>query len=124
MTYREVELFIEGQDEARQWQLEALAWMSANLMNIHIPRGKPKVRADQLLPKRRSKSKAGDVEDREAADRMEVALGALSETPIDARGRVEAAKVRARQKREAEEWAEFNRTSGGKRIAEIFADEE
>lgn len=122
MTYREIELFIEGQDEARTWFLESLAWMQANLINVHVPRGKPRVRADQLLPKRRKK-KANDDE----ATRTELAekLAPLSAatTSEGPRARLEAVKARARATQEAREWNEFRNSAEGKRIAALLDDD-
>jgi hypothetical protein len=50
MTFREFELYAEGHSEtwARIW--ETLAWVQANLINVHVGKGKG-VKPQQLLPK-------------------------------------------------------------------------
>ena len=123
MTYRELELYIEGQEEARGWIRELMAWVQANLMNIHIPRGKPKVKPAQLLPRRDRRRRAPET-DEDAVREIEAALGPLEATQGDPQARMTAAKVRAREKQDRSEWRAFRESSEGRRLAELIGDDE
>lgn len=112
MTYREIELWIEGQNEARTWLLEALAWTQANLINIHIPRGKPKTRPDQLLPKRRRRSS----DDETVKQQLDEELSPLQ----DPKARLEEMKRRARERMRDKEFEDWKKSKEAAKILGIL----
>lgn len=113
MTVREVEVYIEGRREHDDWMLEVLAWLQANLINVHVPRGKARVKAEALLP-RSAKRRRSD-----ATDDM-----AMLDNGSDPRARLEAAKARARAKREREEAEHFANSPEGRRMVALLGEPE
>jgi hypothetical protein len=78
MSEREFELWALGFADRQQGTLEMLAWMQANLMNVHIPRGRSRIRPEHLLPKKGRQAKperATADEDREALKTAEAVMG-------------------------------------------------
>lgn len=51
LTPYELHLYAQGVGEKRDRDMSALAWMQANLINVHIGKGR-KVRAEQLYRSR------------------------------------------------------------------------
>ena len=49
MTPREFELWCEGRQIDFERDLEKSAWEQANLINVHIPRGKPRLRKEKIF---------------------------------------------------------------------------
>jgi len=55
MTFREIELWIEGQQEHREWTMDILAWVQVNLVNVHVAK-KDRISIDTLRPRKRTLS--------------------------------------------------------------------
>lgn len=121
MTYRELELFIEGQEENRKFIRSTLAWVQANLMNIHVPRGKPRIKPQQLLPKSDKKQK--NVSDEIAIAQFQAETAILRGANLNPKDRMEQAKQRALAKREKEEWEAFINSKDGMRYLELREEE-
>jgi hypothetical protein len=121
MTYRELELFIEGQEENRKFIRSTLAWVQANLMNIHVPRGKPRIKPEQLLP--RSDKNKKSASDEQIARQLEMETAIIGGASKDPRARMEQAKLRAKAKQEKEDWENFISTERGKRYLTILEEE-
>lgn len=51
MTQRELEVFLQGQEEHWARVRETLAWVTANLMNMQRSKKSPAIKPDKLLPK-------------------------------------------------------------------------
>lgn len=102
MTMREFEVYSEGY--AIRWDraLEVLAWVQANLINVHIPKGKPRITVDGLLP-RGARSRRG------------------SQTAVDAPATMDEAKERARKALAEKEQAEFESSERGKKMSKVRA---
>ena len=49
LTPWEVTLVTEAKAIADEGKLELVAWQTALLLNVHVPRGKPRVTVDKLL---------------------------------------------------------------------------
>lgn len=100
MTLREFEVYSEGY--AARWDrvVEVLAWMQANLINVHVPKGKPRVTVDALLP-RGARSRRGGA------------------TVADAPASIDEAKARARLAIAEKEEAEFATSERGKRMTKV-----
>lgn len=110
MTFRETELFIEGRRERDDWALEVLAWVQANLINVHVGKGR-RVRPDQLLPRSTKRRKQADAE-------LEIDAG------DDPKDRVEASKRRARERAEREDAERFQASPEGRRMVALLDDAE
>lgn len=95
MTSRELEIWFEGWSERRRQEMELLAWVQANLINIHIPKGKAGVKMHQLLPKWAKRLAKG-----EASDEVDDVPGEGGD-PVAAMAK---AKDRVRQKRDEGWW--------------------
>lgn len=121
MTYRELELFIEGQEENRKFIRSTLAWVQANLMNIHVPRGKPRIKPEQLLP--RSDKKQKDMSDEAVIAQLQAETAILGGANLDPRAKMEQAKQRNLAKREKEEWEAFINSKDGMRYLELREEE-
>lgn len=121
MTYRELELYMEGQEDYRFWVRELFAWTQANLMNIHIPRGKPRVKIQDLLPKRKKRVEE-DVN--KLSDQFEAEMAPLLGAGASRKERMQQAARRAREKQEAKESAEFWSSNEGSRIRQLLGEEE
>ena len=74
MTFRDFALYHEGYCKRIDREMQMLAWACANIMNCWVPKGKPKITVNKLLP-RQQKTKV-DVDDlppqnlEEAKDRV------------------------------------------------------
>lgn len=121
MTYRELELYMEGQEDYRFWVREILAWTQANLMNIHIPRGKPRVKIQDLLP-RRKKRHEEDIQKIE--EQLELEMQPIMGVGTSTKDRMKQVAQRARIKKEAKEAAEFWSSNEGARIKMLLGEEE
>jgi hypothetical protein len=116
MTFREIELYAQGQRDRDDWLLEVLAWVQANLINIHIPRGKPRVRPDTLLP-RSTRRRRADTDDT-AIERVEEGTGS------DPKARMEALKRRVRARVEREDQERFWSGAEGRRMLSLLGEPE
>lgn len=121
MTYRELELYMEGQEDYRFWVREILAWTQANLMNIHIPRGKPRVKLQDLLPRRRRKAEE-DV--KKIDEQIEQEIAPLLGAGASMKEKMRQAVQRTRARQQAKEAAEFWSSSEGARIKLLLGEEE
>lgn len=115
MTLREIEVWIEGRSADRHWQLRALAWTQANIINAQIPRGKPRLSVEKLLPKKPSaqESVPEPLPDLDAFDE--------SITPEE---RARRARERVRAKRAAEASREFWTSAEGRRILMLLGEQD
>jgi hypothetical protein len=97
--------------------------MQANLINIHIPRGKPRLTVDKILPrgKRRRDRKAVE-DDSEAILEVQQALGGDPKEIALARMRAQQTKIR--EKREREEAESFWNSPEGARVLEYLREPE
>lgn len=120
MTSREFELWLEGyRDRLDRW-VELLAWTQANLMNIHIPRGKPRMTVEKLLPKGKKKRGRKDVDE----DALFAVQQALADDPAEvARERMRAKQNRLRSKQEEDEARQFWNSPEGRRIGDYLREE-
>jgi hypothetical protein len=99
--------------------------MQANLINIHVPKGKPKVTVEKLRPKgSRRRGRDRDVQD--AVDDSELSA-VMTEAPADPKEAARAAMQRARDRREGREHAEestrFWDGPEGRRMKELLGEE-
>lgn len=73
MTFRDVEIVLKAQEDNWARIMELMAWMCANLMNVHIGKGR-KVKVKDLLPKwhpsRKQQTQTVDLADPAAKDQM------------------------------------------------------
>jgi len=132
LTWREFELYCEGYQEQIDRQIDLLAWTQANLINVHIPKGKSRVKAEQLRPKRK-RPQDGDDSPEGGLDMDEVrsfneGVNAKADKsgrdqdgtkPADspkeqARAAVEDAKARARARQDDQDSSEFWSTQQGR----------
>lgn len=88
--------------------MQMLAWLQVNLINIQLPRGKPRLTMDKILPKRARKK----VEQSDEA--VEEAVEMLTAKKSDLQ-RMRARRAAAR--RQAEEDARFWRSPEGTKLA-------
>lgn len=117
LSDREIELFILGQEDAKQWNVMMLAWVQSNLINVQLPRGKGVTAmeiARTVLPADRMPAAAqGDPEDlvveNEKADPFE---------------RVRALKDRVRRKEAARERKAFWTSPDGRKLARLLGEQE
>lgn len=121
MTYRELELFVEGQTEARTWFLETMAWVQANLINVHVPRGKPRVTAEQLLPRKRRKTKEEDLDS--VKQSLDDEFAPLDGATQSAKDRLDTVKAKARASADKKDYEAFMASKEGRRLAEILGRE-
>jgi hypothetical protein len=123
MTMREFEVWLEGYRSRQDSAIELLAWVQANLINIHIPKGKPRVTPKKLLPKGHGRKKpTGDDEpDTEEIERL---AASIPGQPGGAKARVAAAKARLKAKREVEEERAFWSSPEGQRIRQMIREED
>lgn len=73
MTQRELEVFLQGQEEFWARVRETLAWVTANLMNVQRSKKTPAIKPEKLLPKADLK-------------RREKTRGAAKEAPVNLLG--------------------------------------
>lgn len=112
LSDREFEVWLEGRADFMDRVMEIGAWMQANLMNVHIPRGKPRATVDKLLPR--------SVKQRRNAGNEEKDLAALAETLIeDPKERRLAREARLREEAAQEEARRFRDTPEGRRIRQL-----
>lgn len=104
-------MFALGVGDARAWLQRQLAWTQVNLINVQIPKGKPKLRIESLLPAKPT----GAIEDvfPDAGDMP----GA---TPAE---KLKAAKNRVRGKLARRDADEFWRSAEGRRIVKLLGEE-
>lgn len=109
MTFREVELVLEGQ--ALWWErLEfLLAWMQANLINIHIPKGKSRLTVEKLLPRRRKRTPSSE-DDTELPS-----LPDMDDAPTTAA----QVRLRYKQMQEHKDTTSFLKSRGHERLREL-----
>lgn len=91
LTEREFEVWLEGCAEAQDKDMQKWAWVQANLINVQIPRGKPRLTVDKLLPKRARKTAAG-----ESTEQVEATVELLYAKPSERR-KMRAAAMKAKQ---------------------------
>lgn len=118
MTWRELECFTDGYADLWHRFREALAWAQTNLINVHIPRSKPRVRIEQLLPKRKRPVRSED-EDVQP-DVVPVDDGVVL-SPVDA---LAAEKKRRQLAASAKEDASFWSSAEGKELSARLEDQE
>ena len=70
MTPREFELYAEGRGVEREWILDLFAWVQVNLINVHVPRGKPRVTINKIRPKTKKKKSEKEIEEEFQANRQ------------------------------------------------------
>lgn len=132
MTFREFELYLEGYQDRVDQVLEILSWVQANLINIHIPRGKPRVTPEKIKPRsiarrqREREQSAGREVEEETIDTSQ--LDSALNKATDPKERARLARQRAKQKREMAEQMKdadsFWNSSEGKRAKAILEDED
>lgn len=120
MTMREFELWLEGYRSRQDSAIELLAWVQANLINIHIPRGKPRVTPKKLLPKNHGKRKMG-ADDELSTEEMDEIMIATAATTKE---RMAVTKARLKAKQELEEARAFWSSPEGQRIRELTREED
>lgn len=120
MTLREVEVWLEGYRARQDSSVELLAWVQANLINVHIPKGKPRVTPKKLLPKGHGKRKMG-ADDELSQDELDEIMLATAASP---RERMAATKAKLRAKQELAEIDAFWSSPEGRRIREMMREEE
>lgn len=126
MTMREVEIWLEGYRARQDSSVELLAWVQANLINVHIPKGKPRVTPKKLLPKGHGRRKTGaDEIDDEELERIQDAVPiAGGKTRDGVKARMEAKRAKLRAKQELAEMDAFWSSAEGRRIREMMREEE
>ena len=106
--------------------MDVLAWMQANLINIHIPRGKPRLTVDKLRPKGVKSRRKEEGDEGPTADEIAQLDLAFSE-PMDPKERVKQEAARITQKRKekeiTEDSARFWSSREGRRVKELFGEE-
>jgi hypothetical protein len=89
--------------------MSMLAWAQVNLINVQIPRGKPRLTVDKLLPKRQRKKAVSQADAEEAVD-------LLTASPKE---RIKLQASRAKARREAEEDARFWQSPEGRKLKQL-----
>ena len=113
-------MWLEGYRERMDHELELLAWMQANLINIHIPRGKPRMTVDKLLPKGRKRRARKDLDE----DNLYAVTQALSSDPVaDAQKNIARKQQRIVERKLEEEESAFWKSAEGKRLANMLSEE-
>lgn len=111
--------------------LDAAAWMQANLINVHVPKGKPRMTVEKLRPKK-NRSGARDRDEAAAIDAVDDSdlpdlAGGRDSTPVDPKEQARQALRRAAARREAKEHAEeaerFWEGPEGRRMKELWGEE-
>jgi hypothetical protein len=101
MTERELELWMEGQTLKWERIEDVLSWLQANLINIHIPRGKPKLTVEKIRPKRqRPAATVDDVSDDDIRDSMAAFSEQFIKDPVKQEEARERRLMRAEARRE------------------------
>lgn len=116
MTFRELELCAEGFALRRRWDHETLAWVQANLINIHVPRGKARVRAEDLAPRR-----AEEIDDGSVEGSVEEMTRAVDGRVISPKERHERNVRRIVERRDREDRDAFWGSLEGKRAEDVLA---
>ena len=97
--------------------MELLAWTQANLMNIHIPKGKPRMTVDKLLPRGKRKRDRKEIDEEALLDVQQ----ALSDNPAEAaKNRLEAKMHKIRTSQMEEEDAAFWSSVEGRKLREML----
>jgi L-rhamnose isomerase len=97
MTLREFALYHKGHSQLLDRQMQQLAWHAANIMNCWVPKGKPRITVQKLLPRSPS------VRDKQAAPTS-----------------LEEAKARAQRGLEDKELSEVWSGEKGKRLKDYL----
>jgi hypothetical protein len=114
MTEREIELWFEGQSEKWERTQDILAWVQANLINVHVPRGKPKLTVEKVRGKRST-----HVVDTRTDDEIKDQIDEMAESYMrDPEARERARDRRLARRAQREEEARFWQTPEGDRLAE------
>lgn len=119
LTPREFELYLQGYGDRIDMAMDALAWVCANLMNVHIAKGK-RIKASDLRPKKPDASQEA-VDDRE----IEAALSrdVIPDDPKEAaRQALRRAAAAQRAREEAAESRVFWDSSEGRRIKGLLGE--
>jgi len=112
LTPRELETYLRGFNERLELERDFLAEQTLPLVNVHVPRGKPKVSMRHLRPKR-GKKKLEEAEDIESG--VAEVLGGVS-----MREKVEIARRRWDAKEERVYW----KSDEGRRLRAVIAGDE
>lgn len=117
LSEREFEIWLEGRAELQDKVMQICAWVQTNLLNIQIPKGKPRITVDKLLPRRARKPV-------QSAEELDLAVELLTASSGQAQ------RLRAKQARRKEEAAEARRfwaspegRKMARRMRELFPDE-
>lgn len=117
MTFREFECWLEGYERRQEGVMDIAAWVQANLINIHVPRGKQKVKPEDLKKKKPRKMRVGAPAEKSDAE-IEVALEIeQAETPKE-RTKLIARRIRARE--EHQEALRYFASPDGRRLMETL----
>lgn len=119
---REFELYLEGYQDRIDSVLDILSWLQANLINIHIPRGKPRVTAEKIRPRNRRKRR--EQSDEQIDAEIENLSRMFSSGPESQKDEARAARERARnrvlRKQEEEDSKRFWGSNQGNRIKKLL----
>lgn len=115
MTERELELWFEGQADFWDRVVDLMAWAQANLINIHVPRGKGKMSIEKLRPKRATKPRQKTEEERQ--EEMEIAAEVLIDNPRDLRSARERRRLAAQERADA---VRYWQSDEGRRLSETI----
>lgn len=122
LTEREFELFTLGSLDGRREMMRMLAWTQSNLINVQIPKGKRKLQADQLMPKRPKRHVDDDfVEPTDPAEAPPPDPAPVLDDPdLDPAARVRALGARVREKQHAQERIVFWSGPEGRKLRRIL----
>ena len=120
---REFELYCQGYDDQIKRASQLLAWTQANLINIHVPKGKSKVKPEQLLPKPKRTDEDGESEiDEDEVKAFEDAVSKRDSDITDPKERAKAAvadaKARARAAQDQSDSDTYWRTKAGRDLSD------
>ncbi len=119
MSEREIELFLEGARDQRDWFVTVLAWHATLLMNSERPRGK-QIKQGDAVPtdiKERSKALKPAAEDDDEFDPP-----ALDDPNMDPRMRLKIAGDRIRRKQARAEARDYWKSNEGRRLSALLDD--
>jgi len=97
--------------------MEISAWAQANLMNVHIPKGKPRMTVDKLLPRGKRKRDRKEIDEEALLDVQQ----ALADNPAEAaKSRLEAKMEKIRASKAENEDAAFWDSVEGHKLREML----
>lgn len=117
MTDRELEVFAAGVEDGRRVWRDLAAWLQVNLINSNIPRGKPRLRVEQILPPMKRRTMDGAELELEVVDALPLPDNA---TPAE---KVAAMKARVRRTMAVNDARDFWQSEEGRRIKAMLGDE-